>query len=30
MRKKPPKPHHDEVVRSFVADLEKALAASPA
>ncbi len=30
MRKKPPKPHHEEVVRSFVADLEKALAASPA
>src|SRR6267143_322755 len=30
MRKKPPKPHHDEVVRSFIADLEKALAASPA
>jgi hypothetical protein len=30
MRKKPPKPHHQEVVRSFSADLEKALAASPA
>jgi hypothetical protein len=30
MRKKPPKPHHEEVVRSFVADLEKALQASPA
>ncbi len=30
MRRKPPKPHHDEVVRSFIADLEKALAASPA
>lgn len=30
MRRKPPKPHHDEVVRSFVADLEKALSASPA
>ena len=30
MRKKPRKPHHEEVVRSFIADLEKALAASPA
>jgi len=30
MRKKPRKPHHEEVVRSFSADLEKALAASPA
>jgi acyl-[acyl-carrier protein] desaturase len=27
LRRKPPKPHHDEVVQSFVADLEKALAA---
>ncbi len=30
MRRKPPKPHQQEVVRSFIADLEKALAASPA
>ena len=30
MRRKPHKPQHEEVVRSFVADLEKALAASPA
>jgi len=30
MRKKPRKPHHEEVVKSFSADLEKALAASPA
>jgi len=30
MRKKPRKPHHEEVVRLFIADLEKALAASPA
>ena len=30
MRRKPVKPHHEEVVRSFVADLEKALQASPA
>lgn len=30
MRKKAPKPQHQEVVRSFTADLEKALAASPA
>ena len=30
LRRKQPKPHHQEVVRSFVADLEKALAASPA
>jgi hypothetical protein len=30
MRKKPRKPHHEEVVRSFIADLQKALAASPA
>ncbi len=30
MRKKPRKPQHEDVVRSFIADLEKALATSPA
>jgi len=30
LRRKPPKPHHEEVVRSFVADLETALAAGTA
>ncbi|HKB07388.1 MAG TPA: acyl-ACP desaturase [Candidatus Polarisedimenticolia bacterium] len=30
MRRKPRQPRHEEVVRSFIADLEKALAASPA
>jgi len=30
MRKKVPEPNHDEIVRSFTADLEKALGASPA
>src|SRR2546428_10653347 len=30
MRKKPPKPPHDEAVRSFVADLANAPAATPA
>jgi len=30
MHKRPPQPHHDEVVRSFTADLEAALAAGTA
>jgi hypothetical protein len=30
MRKKVPEPNHDQIVRSFTADLEKALGASPA